>query len=935
MAEGQRNTSESDSPASAVQSIETPHQVSNTFHDTSNVTSQRGNGQAAAAQHHLNPRSCVTCRKRKVRCDKRNPCSNCTKAHIECIFPAPGRAPRKPRKPPDSELLARLRKLEGVVQSLGGSTDDVPHSPSSFAGTTLGRQGPAPLWESTDGSHDDARSATSSDQAKHNAQADWAADHHRTSLDSNFGRLVLNEGKSRYINGNYWANLSNEVEDLKEILHNSTESDEDDVSPGTSTPGSPSHHGFMFGPSRSSKDLHRLHPPPPLFEEYWEIFDGHVNQLVKMLHRPTMKHQILALKDDPSNCTKGMEALLFAIYFSAITSSSPEECQAISGEARDVLVSRYRHATEEALARAHFLVTEELIVLQALIIFLLGLRLHEDPRHIWSLTGLVVRIAVTMGLHRDGTNFNLSPFEVETRRRMWWQVCILDVRLSEDHGCDPSIIEHTSDTRFPLNINDDDISPTMTESPPGRTGITEMTFCLIRFEVTRTFRRLSYNPPGSGPVLNDNLEVTIQDKERWIEECHQRLEENYLKYCDMSCPMHWVICTVARLVMAKMWLQIYQPFQRIDSGAILPAETRDRLFITSLESIEYNILLATESRTFKWGWLFKTYSQWHALAFLLSELCHRTKGPTVMRAWRAVDCTIAPWGSRHNAKSQMWRPLRKLLAKARAAREREVALDNTTYDSQQTGAGQGATSEDPDYGLSPLVPTKSVTMTDDPKELNAEDQAQTTTTSQGDPLSTSLFDPAPGIPHRIDMPSQAFQLNPANTKPYASSPFFANQPQIQPGQWGADYTNPYMNSNFVNEILLDDPTFQAPNYTSPPFMHDPASTSKPDMPTDAQAGVGAPFTLDSTLTSSNSLPILNSSLPPLSNTSTGMVKDQYRSFSDGSANPMLTGSGSMPNGEDDVAWQEWDDMVREFELENGNGNLQAGGRRPMQGVPWF
>src|ERR1700761_2736542 len=70
----------------------------------------------------LNPRSCVTCRKRKVKCDKIHPCSNCNRAHIECVFPSPGRAPRKARKigeGRDKELLERLRRLEGVVKGMG------------------------------------------------------------------------------------------------------------------------------------------------------------------------------------------------------------------------------------------------------------------------------------------------------------------------------------------------------------------------------------------------------------------------------------------------------------------------------------------------------------------------------------------------------------------------------------------------------------------------------------------------------------------------------------------------------------------------------------------------------------------------------------------------------------------------------------------------
>lgn len=79
---------------------------------------------SSSANGSFNPRSCTTCRRRKVKCDKKQPCGNCTKAHIDCIFPAPGRAPRKPRKPQDAELMDRLRKLEGVVQSLGMQVEE-------------------------------------------------------------------------------------------------------------------------------------------------------------------------------------------------------------------------------------------------------------------------------------------------------------------------------------------------------------------------------------------------------------------------------------------------------------------------------------------------------------------------------------------------------------------------------------------------------------------------------------------------------------------------------------------------------------------------------------------------------------------------------------------------------------------------------------------
>jgi hypothetical protein len=164
------------------------------------------------------------------------------------------------------------------------------------------------------------------------------------------------------------------------------------------------------------------------------------------------------------------------------------------------------------------------------------------------------------------------------------------------------------------------------------------------------------------------------------------MEEKYLKDCDMTNPLCWVTATISRLIMSKMWLIVYHPHQRKDGGASLPQITKDRLFITSLENVEYSLLLETEARTMKWSWLFRTYVQWHAIAFLLSELCVRTKGAAVERAWRALEATAGRWWfplnhSSANRKGQqgcLWMPLRKLLAKARAARERELMLEKAS-----------------------------------------------------------------------------------------------------------------------------------------------------------------------------------------------------------------------------------------------------------------
>ena len=131
--------------------------------------------------------------------------------------------------------------------------------------------------------------------------------------------------------------------------------------------------------------------------------------------------------------------------------------------------------------------------------------------------------------------------------------------------------------------------------------------------------------------------------------------------------------------MSKMWLIIYHPYQRLDGGTSLPEETKDKLFETSLENIEYSLLLETEEKTKRWGWLFRTYVQWHAIAFLLSELRVRTKGEQVERAWRAIEfVTNRKWAddlATNKLKSHLWKPLKKLMAIAKAERDKEIEFE--------------------------------------------------------------------------------------------------------------------------------------------------------------------------------------------------------------------------------------------------------------------
>lgn len=105
-----------------------------------------------------------------------------------------------------------------------------------------------------------------------------------------------------------------------------------------------------------------------------------------------------------------------------------------------------------------------------------------DRHAAWILNGVTVRVAQKMGLHRDGELLGLPPFETEMRRRVWWQIILIDTVYALMSGLGQSLLPRSWDTKRPNNIHDADLYPTMTTLQP-RSGPTDMIYCLVCYEM--------------------------------------------------------------------------------------------------------------------------------------------------------------------------------------------------------------------------------------------------------------------------------------------------------------------------------------------------------------------------------------------------------------------------------------------------------------------
>jgi hypothetical protein len=65
-----------------------------------------------ASSNNIQKHSCMLCAQRKIKCDRKSPCSSCIKANVECMFacgaPPPPRRYRKNHA--EEHVLARLKR---------------------------------------------------------------------------------------------------------------------------------------------------------------------------------------------------------------------------------------------------------------------------------------------------------------------------------------------------------------------------------------------------------------------------------------------------------------------------------------------------------------------------------------------------------------------------------------------------------------------------------------------------------------------------------------------------------------------------------------------------------------------------------------------------------------------------------------------------------
>ncbi|RYP56899.1 hypothetical protein DL771_011541 [Monosporascus sp. 5C6A] len=176
------------------------------------------------------------------------------------------------------------------------------------------------------------------------------------SFDQDFSRLKVDESKSYYVNNALWVTLSNEVEELRDLLFEPASEDAGYEPLGL--------NAAMFGYRAIASSLHHFHPSLPQAVALLAAFTDNVASLVRISHMPTLTR----------------------VYWDAIASLDSLDKYIFStlDETREAALERYRFAVEQALARDNLLNTQNITMLQAAVPPLSALPNEDDSRAVWS-----------------------------------------------------------------------------------------------------------------------------------------------------------------------------------------------------------------------------------------------------------------------------------------------------------------------------------------------------------------------------------------------------------------------------------------------------------------------------------------------------------------------------------------------------------------------
>lgn len=474
-------------------------------------------------------RACDMCRKKKIKCDGRIPCTHCVNYKTECIFTHV----EKKRNPPKGAkyvegLENRLGRMESLLR-LSGLLDDSDNgkmdlgtlekrlseqkNPSRRTSMAVSnRTSPAQSTSGPDGNAESPKSTLTSPEpqkeqlprkrdANPSEKTDKEKEEEVEALSDMMCSLVTNNcGETRYIGsssgfsifspkGIQWVNEKTGDSSFQQMITSAA------VDENKWVYWKPEIFGDLF-----ARKIYKNLPPKAeaisLLRDFFENF----NCMFPLFHQPTFIH--LVDRQYTNNPYEGSGwwaslnvALAIAHRLRVMSHLVPQK----EDESAWLYLKNAMSVFTELTMR-----NTDLLSIQALLGMALFLQGTPNPQPSFFLVAAAVRLSHSIGLHKRGSSFNLNPVEMEQRKRVFWIAYMLDKDICLRSGRPPAQDDDDMNVDLPSADPDDNIGNIPLSDGKGKVNLFRLMseFATIESKVYKQLYATKATKQTDGELLN-------------------------------------------------------------------------------------------------------------------------------------------------------------------------------------------------------------------------------------------------------------------------------------------------------------------------------------------------------------------------------------------------------------------------------------------------
>lgn len=234
--------------------------------------------------------------------------------------------------------------------------------------------------------------------------------------------------------------------------------------------------------SRSKASILTSLPEEHLIKTYTDSYLNSFERTHRLLHGPTFRKELQDFLQNPDDVDIAWLSQLFMMLALGYQGTRGVE----SGNREDLtIVDIYLDGAEACLLLSPFMWRPTLTVLRTLCMMVIAKQIDivsmDDPDALWTLIGMVVRLAISIGIHRDPSYFPSMPlFEGEMRKIVWTTIVFMNLQASIESGMPVLLNAMDFDSSEPVNINEYELFKDVKEFPSRTEGAcTDSTFQTI------------------------------------------------------------------------------------------------------------------------------------------------------------------------------------------------------------------------------------------------------------------------------------------------------------------------------------------------------------------------------------------------------------------------------------------------------------------------